>query len=405
MTIAMAELTLIYPGASTASDETLNLVTAGGRERLYFDGFAEYPIPAARALACVARVAATRFFEPASMIAARIRAADPVVTAEPDRLRFESFSLCCGVHARFDLTEEGLDVRAMSPGTTNVDFNEPMLAALGRIGRRDPVRMTVGHDGIGIQTPRATVVERRVDLPDRWVKGFGEVQVALAGARPVLEFGEIQTRRFLTSLPGGQVGRSNAWAIHQSGSVSIVRTWRAGAVCVAGTGRLRTLEPLARYATRLRAFADPEAQDPSPVAWVLDLPGGRLSLTLSPEPSRGFSGEGGLLLALASPSVREDADAAFDAIGDYVLFSPADVAVASGLDTQRVDAALAFLGVHGQLGYDAVDAVFYRRRLPFPDDVLDDDPPRLRDAHSLVADGGVHAAGRTRRMGRQERRV
>ena len=83
------------------------------------------------------------FYTPAAMIAAAILgAADPVVTAEPDRLRFESFSACCGVHARFDLHPDGLDVRACRPGTTNVDFNPPMREALGALA---PQRAAADH--------------------------------------------------------------------------------------------------------------------------------------------------------------------------------------------------------------------------------------------------------------------
>ncbi len=39
--------------------------------------------------------------------AAAIR--DPVVTSHEDRLRFESFSGCCGVYARLDVLPGGLD--------------------------------------------------------------------------------------------------------------------------------------------------------------------------------------------------------------------------------------------------------------------------------------------------------
>ena len=43
------------------------------------------------------------------MLAAILRAADPVVTSNGDRLRFESFSACCGVYARLDVMAAGLD--------------------------------------------------------------------------------------------------------------------------------------------------------------------------------------------------------------------------------------------------------------------------------------------------------
>ena len=53
-----------------------------------------------------------------------------MVTSNEDRLRFESFSGCCGVHARLDLLPDALDEGPRASGTTNVDFNHPMRAAL-----------------------------------------------------------------------------------------------------------------------------------------------------------------------------------------------------------------------------------------------------------------------------------
>src|SRR5688572_27687634 len=116
------EIVLRYRAPSNASDGAVRFATTQGRQRsgVFFDGYADYGAASARALLAVADVAATRFYEPAAMVQARIRRADPVVTAEPDRLRFESFSACAGAHARFDLLEDGLDVRSCEPGTTNV---------------------------------------------------------------------------------------------------------------------------------------------------------------------------------------------------------------------------------------------------------------------------------------------
>ncbi len=66
-----------------------------------------------------------------------------------------------------------------------------------------------------------------------------------------------------------------------------------GAVCLAGPERLAVLAPLLRFATGLRVYG-PVVEGPLPMAsaWELELPGMRFTLTVSPEPRRGFSGEG-----------------------------------------------------------------------------------------------------------------
>ena len=60
-----------------------------------------------------------------------------------------------------------------------------------------------------------------------------------------------------------------------------------------GAGRLRVLEPLLRYATALRAYGAETAAGalPQASAWVLELPGARVTLGLSPE-RRGVLGRG-----------------------------------------------------------------------------------------------------------------
>ena len=82
------------------------------------------------------------------MVAARIAAADPVVTSNVDRLRFESFSACAGVYARLDLEPALLDGARDDGGTTNVDFNPPMRAALAGVRDADAMLMNVGHDEV-----------------------------------------------------------------------------------------------------------------------------------------------------------------------------------------------------------------------------------------------------------------
>jgi hypothetical protein len=114
------------------------------------------------------------------MLAAVLRAVDPVVTSNCDRLRFESFSACCGVYARLDVLPAALDGAVLTSGTTNVDFNPPMREALARVSGKDPLRLSVGVDDVTVSTMDGEVVEKRVPLPERWLKGFAEVQLACA---------------------------------------------------------------------------------------------------------------------------------------------------------------------------------------------------------------------------------
>ena len=219
---AVGEQTYRYARPSTVSarDGTIELAlaTSGGvtsrghvEHPVFFDGFLGHPEQSAVALLAVAKVARTRFYSPPGMVAAILRAADPVVTSNGDRLRFESFSACCGVYARYDALPGALDGPALDTGTTNVDFNAPMRQALAGVGGLDPVHLTVGEDVV-VTTLEGTVTEKRVPLPERWLKGFAEVQLVAAASRPVFEVSAAEARRFLRSLPSSG-SRKPLWVV------------------------------------------------------------------------------------------------------------------------------------------------------------------------------------------------
>ena len=69
-----------------------------------------------------------------------------------------------------------------------------------------------------------------------------------------------------------------------------------GGIRVGGVQRLHILDDLARHAKMLRIYAD-EQNEAS--AWELVLDEARFTLSLSPDVSRGFSGEGQVLAELA----------------------------------------------------------------------------------------------------------
>lgn len=154
--MAVAEHTYSYlPPSSVAIEDgrsELTLATSGGPQAhpYFFTGFLGRPQQTAQALLAVAEVARTRYYEPPQMSAARILAADPVVTSNVDRLGFESFSACAGVYARLDVDPDLLDEPAAAWGTTNVDFNPPIRAALAGVRDADAMLMHVGHDEVRV---------------------------------------------------------------------------------------------------------------------------------------------------------------------------------------------------------------------------------------------------------------
>jgi hypothetical protein len=162
----------------------------------FFDGWMTRPEVAAALLMAVAAVARSRYFQQASS-----RLLDPVLTSGDGQLRLESFSSCCGVYARADLLPEALRDARISPGTTNVDLNQDVRDALTRLDDRDELRLRVSPAGLQVTTREADTFERKVALPARWIKGFGEAALAQVGMQPYARIGASATRRLLAGLP------------------------------------------------------------------------------------------------------------------------------------------------------------------------------------------------------------
>ncbi|WP_326764307.1 SWIM zinc finger domain-containing protein [Streptomyces sp. NBC_01591] len=395
MTRSVQALAYSRPSAldSSQAGQLLGLETAGGltprgaeSHPRFFAGFLTSPRIAARGLLAVADVASARYYRralPSSL--------DPVVTGNGDRLRFESFSGCCGVYARLDVLQEGLDGARTDHGTTNVDVNNPLREALSRITGDDPLHMRVGPDEMAVTTLDGPVVEKKVPLPDRWLRGFAEAQVVSAGFDLRAELPAAEAVRFLRSLPrsAGNASRGAQWVIPAGKALRPTTRPVSGSVCLPGPERLVVLQRVLRDATSLRVYGPVADGAATASAWEVVLPGMRLTLTLSPDVSRGFSGEGGVLDALATDDAAADAELVSVLLAWEPRIDLADLAEQSGLTVERVRAALTRLGTAGRVGYDLADASYFHRELPYDADRAERHNPRLVAARQLAGSGAV----------------
>lgn len=383
--MADALQTYSYARSSALGDGLLGLSTSGGMTPKgltahphFFSGVLTSPAPAAAGLLAVADVARARYYDARPTGIVR----DPVVTCNGDRLRMESFSACCGVYSRLDLLGPALDGDVVELGTTNVDVNNPLRQALVRVGGDDPLHLAVGQDEVVATTLDGAVVEKKVPLPERWVRGFAEVQVIASGFDLRAELSADEAVRFLRGLPA----RGTLWAVPSGRSLRLTARSSPGAVCLAGPGRLATMLGLLRFAKALRVYGPPTPERglPAASAWELELPGMRYTLTLSPEPKRGFSGEGAVLEDLSGDHAHDDAEL----VGVLLAFEPrldADLlAERSGLDRGRVRAALTQLGTAGRVGYDVAEAAHFHRELPYDAGRVLAMNPRLKAAKALA---------------------
>lgn len=359
MVVADIAVTYRYatPSSLDSSDAGLGLgLTSTGADTL-LDAFVERADVLAGALLRVGEVAATRFYvHPSSAAAAlrAIRAADPIITVGDGAVRFESLSTDCGVAARLDVHDAALDAAVRQPGTTNVDLGPALRQLLTRVRRRDPMRLVVSPTGLGVVTLDGHVEERVVRLPERWVRSLAELQALASRMTLAADLGPAQAQEFLRGLPA-RTGREPFWVQRVDAGIRLAASPGAGRIAVGSPERLRVLAPVLRHATGLRVYGS-EVGGPAASWWEVLLPGARLGLAISPDVSRGFSGEGALLDELA-------------------------------LDDSGVD-----LARRGLVGYDLAEQRYFERGLPFGREVLDA-APRVDRARSLVGAGKVRLDG------------
>lgn len=381
-----------YPFASNLVSQGdglgLRLATCGGPEANphFFRGRLAHPKEIADQLLTLGHVVSSRFYLPNAM-----RLIDPVVTSNDNMLRFEGFSSCCSVYARADIKAEAFEIEFHGRGTTNVDFNSGMRTALARIRPRDEVHLSVGADELALVRGQHTVVERKVLLPVRWLRGFTEVQAYQLKLRMRYKVSAPDALRFIQGMPRSGGPKQPSWVVPIGHGIRLSQRESKDGVRVTGTDRLRLLEGLVGSATELHIWEAPET---GTSAWELVFPSGRFTLMLSPELSRGFSGEGQMLRQLAGPRWQRALLQVRAELRWQSRIDAPGIAQRCNLSLPEVQGALATFAARGLVGYDAAEETYFHRELPFDFTAAESLQPRLKSARVLIAGGGLRVLQR-----------
>jgi len=381
MTATAVSYTYRYPFESTVDlqPQTPELRMATSLDEtsddLFFDGKLRRPAVVGRMLSVLCDVVRTRFYQPFAPLDL-----DPVVTSGGGMLRFEGFSSCCGVYARVDLPPAAFDIDLRGKGTTNVDFNNPMRAALRRLTDRDDASFQVGGTGVTLSKGTQQIVERKVKLPVRWIKGFCEVQAYQPRLVPQLELTPAEARDVFKSLPKGK-SRQGVFVTKTGRAYRTTPRHKPGSVWIEGSERVRVLEPLLPTAKSVRIWYDEDAQISG---WEIDSDVGRLFTLVSPKLNRGFSGEGQMLERLAVGNWQAALPGVADALNWQSHIEPSEIARTAQTGERDVEATLAVLGARGLAGFDVTTGKYFHRVLPFDLEKVEQLQPRLKSARGLV---------------------
>jgi hypothetical protein len=379
--------TRIYGRASGLAGDHLALATSAPdrvREQTFYSGFVRTPRVVAGGLLALADIAGADFRQARND---PWRGRDPVVTGDGERLRFEALSMCGGLYGRLDLAAAELEGAVTGRGTTNVDINPPLYQALTRVGGADPLRLSVGADGLAVATLDGGIVEKKVPLPTAWLRGLAEVA---ARALPLDLRLEIPAGRAVALLAemSARSGRRVRWLLPAGSAVRTTAGPAPGAVCMADGFRLSVLRPLLPLARTVALYAPPVSGAPAQVSgWVLDFGTARFTLLVSTGARNGFAGDGQLLTDLAAEATDADADVLSTLLAADPVVERASVVARTGWDATRVTSALAALATAGQVGYDVAEASPFHRPLPYRADLVAALHPRLAAARVLATAG------------------
>ena len=310
---------------------------------------------------------------------------DPIVTAGNEKIRFEGFSHCAGAYARVDVLPDGLDGEFLSNGTTNVDFNQPMIGALGKIRKNEKVVLSVGQKEVGVHKGGESFIERKVPLPTKWIKGLTTVQIFLSNTEEQLEMNRVQALQFFKLIPKGKVKID--YYLQMRGNKPVLSTIKqSNAICIGGIHRLRLLENLIPLIDKLKVFVEKNGQA---VTFQLYFRGLRFSYSLSRDSWRGFSGEGAALESL----IEDIPDSIIENFDNYSYanqeFNPTMLSITEDVQLSKIENLSARLSAIGLLGYDLDENSFFYRRLPFKLSRIMSLNPRMKNAEKLIEQNKV----------------
>lgn len=347
---------------------------------------------------------------------------DPVCSVAPDQLSFEVFSRDGSAYARVGVARERMQERGeVVCGTTNVDFSTGLYESIRRLRSIFPTELCLGAaaeslgpgglagaagggEGLALSTPgRGTHHEKRIELPEGWLRGF--VQIGAASLLPALQVAlepvhvydlcrAFRLRKAQTSpralrwelVPGQPaVAILEPWeerfvfhgSTHTASERRIVRTWGRRRLCLLE----RTIPVCERFTLHLLGRGLP---------YFFTGQGAGLEFTL---------GLSGWTKADWASTARFDALVARRGAGgapsqrplawleEHLRGTPAEIAAALELELADVHASLGEAAGRGEVFYDLLHGVYRHRPLlptPLPSSVTLGAGPEEREAQALL---------------------
>jgi predicted DNA-binding WGR domain protein len=127
---------------------------------------------------------------------------DPIVTVHPDQLFFEVFSKDEGSYAKLGIDWSALEIEGdRRYGSTNIDFSDALEGGISRMRSYRETRLSVTPETVSMATTgKPEVMEKKVQVPDTWLRGFLQVQSAGTLPRTIVKIAPVDLYNVLRHL-------------------------------------------------------------------------------------------------------------------------------------------------------------------------------------------------------------
>ena len=304
---------------------------------------------------------------------------DPVITVHKDRIFFEAFSQDQSTYVSLIVDPSVFEpIGEVVVGTTNIDFTAWLWGALGEMRTSRSTTLRIGPEGLEVRTSGAGGrFEKKVELPETWVRGFLQVQAAMGmpgtriAVKPIdllsavrfLRYSKakVSPRAIRYEFEPGQDARLiiEPWervvplegAEHNYRERKTTRVW--------GRRRLRLIEGLLPFAEAVDIYLKGRAL---PSFYAVKLPGMTFLLGLTGWSGSSFTGTGGFdLIAEAAASDDGLLEPALALLRQRQHASIDEVARALDIDLVAASRVLVRLCRQGRTMFD-VETRRYRHR-------------------------------------------
>ena len=307
---------------------------------------------------------------------------DPIVSVQKNATYFEAFSRDESVYARVTLPHTALKMSTQPTlGTTNIDFSVPLEREFSRARSYRPLTLAVGQQSVALGTESSGIVEKKIDLPESWVRGLVEVQAALPLTQHTFDIDPLLLSAVLAQLESKKERRGpralrvvakngeTVKAVLEPWGVSLPLTltpWSGKQdfdIKVWGRRRLRALMPVLPNATQVTVSL---IADGMPTFWSITMGEIDLTLGLSGWTSQDWASKARFSALAPTSSVTQEMTAkALGALKNLTCASPQIFAVELGVKPAIASTYLQKLTLIGAAMYDRNTGQYLHRQL-FP---------------------------------------